>query len=190
LCSSLTPEHFIIICCFRCEVSPRPLLHPASGLPSRCELQIGWQTRAVLPFAYVLHGGCYADSPGLPHVQISMGLRREHAAATAAMLPCMSRWQLADLPRWAHRHRLASAVKVSDAPAAAVQSWAAARGCAPAPLFAAELSCAPWGTSWMAVLLFSLAVHELSDLQQSLSCGYVTHGVMLQIMDGGAASAE
>lgn len=190
MCSSLTPEHFISICCIRCEVSPRPLLHPASGLPSRCELQVGWQTRAVLPFACVLHGVCYAGSPGLPHLQSSMGLRRQHAAATAAMSPCLSSRQWADLLRWAHRHRLASAVKVSDAPAAAVQSWAAARGCAPASLFAAELSCAPWGTSCMAVLPFSFAANELSDLQQSLSYGYVTHGVMLQMMVGGAACAE
>jgi hypothetical protein len=43
----------------------------------------------------------------------------------------------------------------------------------------------------MAVLLFSFAVSEMSDLKQPLSCrGYVTHGVMLQMMVGGSASAD
>jgi hypothetical protein len=86
----LDAGEIISICWIRRQLSPRPLLHPASGLPSRCDLQIGWQTRAVLPFVCVLHGGCYADSSGLPHLQISMELRREHAAATAAMPPCAS----------------------------------------------------------------------------------------------------
>ena len=129
----LDAGQIIIICCIPRKVSPRPFLHPASGLPFRCNLQIGCQTRAVLPFACVLHGGCSADSPGLPHLQMSMGLSREHAAATAAMPPCSSSLQWANLPLWAHRYRLAPAVKVSFAPVAAVQASAAAWGCTPAP---------------------------------------------------------
>jgi hypothetical protein len=164
LCSSLTPDLLSTYAAFDVKPSPRPLLHPASGLPSRCELQIGWQTRAVLPSASVLHGGYHADNPALPHLQISMGLRQEHAAVAAAMPPCASSRQWADLPPWANLHQLAPTVKVSLAPVAAVQSSAAGWGCAPAPpLFAADLSCAPWGTSCMAVLLFSFAVDELSD---------------------------
>jgi hypothetical protein len=61
LCSSLTPDVLSKYAAIDVKRSPRPLLHPASGLPSRCELQIGWQTRAVLPFASVLHGGYDAD---------------------------------------------------------------------------------------------------------------------------------